>query len=220
MIKRIPTGIPGLDEITRGGIPETDLILLSGSSGMGKTIMSLQFLYSSKDKGIYVSFEEALAQIESTSLSLGWDLKKEKNRIRLLKYDPFKIEDIFEVIENNIKEMGANRVVIDSISALGVYVKDPADLRRMILQINRMLRKNDCTSLLVSEVVDDKRLSRYDVEEFVADGVIVLHNVFINGEYKRGINIWKLRSTDHSRKIHPYKITDHGIIVYPADSLR
>ena len=111
------------------------------------------------------------------------------------------------------------RVVIDSISALGVYVKDPGDLRRMILQISTMLRRNDCTSILISEVVDQNRLSRFAVEEFVSDGVIVLRNIFADGEYRRGINVWKLRGTDHSRKIHSYKITDKGITISATETL-
>ena len=217
MLKKIATGIPGLDAITKGGIPEKDLILVSGSSGTGKTVMGLQFLYSSKDKSIFVSFEEPLSQINSTASTLGWDLEK---KMRLLKYDPFKLEDIFEVIENNIKEIDARRVVIDSISALGIYVKDPGELRRMILQVSSMLRKNDCTSLLISEVMNANRLSRFGVEEFVTDGVIVLRNIFVNGEYRRGVNIWKLRGSDHSRKIHPYSITKKGVVVYPNETIK
>ncbi len=222
MLKRVTTGVPGLDAITKGGIPEKDLVLLSGPSGTGKTILGLQFLYASKDKGIFVSFEEHLSQIKSTAQGFGWDFAKaeSENRIRLLKYDPFKLEDIFEIIESNIKEIDARRVVIDSVSALGIYVKDTADLRRMIVQISDMLRKNDCTSLLISEVVNEKRLSRFGVEEFVTDGVVMLRNIFTNGEYRRGINVWKLRGSDHSRKIHPYKITGSGIVVYPNDAIK
>ena len=135
-----------------------------------------------------------------------------------LKYDPFKLEDIFELIESNIREIGATKVVIDSISALGIYVKDPPELRRMILEISKRLRKNCCTSLLISEILTGKEsLSRFGVEEFVSDGVILLRNSLIGGEYRRGITVWKLRGTEHSRKVHPYKITKNGIVVYPDD---
>jgi len=222
-MERIKTGVLGLDELMEGGIPEKDLILLSGVCGSGKTIFSLQFLCSKKSKepGIYVSFEEELPQIKSTASRFGWDAEKleEEDRIKFLKYDPFKLEDIFEVIENNIRKMKAKRVVIDSISSLGIYVKDTADLRRMILQMSNMLRKNDCTSIIISEIMSGKEsLSRFGVEEFVSDGVILLHNLLIAGEYRRGISIWKMRATNHSRKIHPYKITDRGIVIYPTDT--
>ena len=115
--------------------------------------------------------------------------------------------------------MKAQRIVIDSISSLGIYVRDPPELRRMILQVSNMLRKNNCTSILISEILTGKdSLSRFGVEEFVTDGVILLHNVLIAGEYRRGISIWKMRATDHSKKIHPYKITNRGMIVYPSDT--
>lgn len=224
MLTRIKTGAEGLDDLIEGGFPEKDLVLLSGTCGSGKTILGLQFLYSeaSKEPGIYVSFEEPLPQITSTARTFGWDTQKleKTNKLRFLKYDPFKIEDIFEIIESNIREIGARRVVIDSISALGVYVKDPTELRRMILQVSSMLRKNGCTSILISEILaNESSLSRFGVEEFVTDGVILLHNVLVGGEYRRGLSVWKMRSTDHSKKIHPYRISQKGFVVYPHDTI-
>jgi len=224
MLERIKTGIDGFDELIQGGIPERDLVLLSGPCGAGKTVFGLQFAYShaNKDPCIYVSFEEELMHIKASALQFRWNTEKyeKANKLRFLKYDPFRIEDIFEIIESNIRDIGAHRVVIDSISALGVYVKDPTELRRMILQLSNILRKNNCTSLLVSEVLPEEHtLSRFGVEEFVSDGVILLHNLLVGGEYRRGVSIWKMRSTDHSRKIHPYQISSDGFVVYPSDTM-
>lgn len=223
-LNRVKSGVEGLDALMGGGFPENDLVLLSGTCGAGKSIFGLQFLLSGADKepGIYVSFEEPLPQIASTAKGFGWEIDKleKANKIRFLKYDPFKLEDIFEIIESNIREINARRVVIDSISALGIYVKDPTELRRMILQVSNMLRKNNCTSVLISEILaNENSLSRFGVEEFVSDGVIILHNVLVGGEYRRGMSIWKMRSTDHSKKIHPYRISQKGFVVYPNDTI-
>lgn len=219
MVKRISSGVEGLDTLIGGGIPEKDLILLSGTCGAGKTIFGLQFLVSnSEESSLFISFEEALPQIRDTALSFGWDVEtlEKNNKIRFLKYDPFKIEDIFEIIENNIREIKSKRVVIDSISALGLYVRDPTELRRMILQVSSMLRKNDCTSILISEVIHGgSPLSRFGVEEFVTDDVIVLYNILKAGEYRKGLSVWKMRATDHTKNIHPYAVTDKGFVVYP-----
>ena len=220
---REKTFIPGLDELIGGGIPDGDVVLLSGTCGAGKTIFGLQFLCMSDEPGIYVSFEEEIAKLKDTAILLGWDIDEleNSNKIRFLKYDPFKIEDVFDIIESNIREIGAKRIVIDSISALGVYEKDPAELRRMILQVSFMLRKNACTSILISEIIPGtKRLSRFGVEEFVSDGVILLHNFSIGGEYRRALSVWKMRSTEHSKKIHPYKISSEGFVVYPDDTIK
>lgn len=221
-MERIKTHIKGLDDLIQGGVPKDDVILLSGTCGAGKTIFGLQFLTKSNEPGIYVSFEEEIDKIKIAASNMGWDTDalEANNLVRFLKYDPFKIEDVFDIVENNIREIGAKRIVIDSVSALGIYVKDKAELRRMILQISTMLRKNACTSIMISEVLpNSSKLSRFGVEEFVSDSVILLQNILDNGEYKRGINVWKMRSTSHSRKIHPYKISSQGFEVFPHDTI-
>ena len=223
MIKRIASGIQGFDKLIKNGFIPNDLVLLSGASGSGKSIFGMEFLFSNAEKehGIYVSFEEEIEQLKRTAKTLSWDVDdmEKKGHIKFLKYDTYQLEDIIEVIENSIREIDAKRIVIDSVSSIGIYVKDLTELRRMILQMSHMLRKNGCTSILISEVSDGNRFSRFGVEEFVTDGVVVLDNLLVSGEYRRGINIWKMRSTDHSKKIHPYKITNKGFIVYPNDTL-
>jgi KaiC/GvpD/RAD55 family RecA-like ATPase len=216
---RISSGIKGLDDLICGGFPKNDIILLSGTCGTGKTVFSLEFICHNADKepGIYISFGEELDKIRENAKSIGIDIQKLENsdRIRLLKYDPYKIEDIFEVIENNIREMRAKRVVIDSVSSLGLYIKDISEIRRMVLHISYMLRKNSCTSILISETSPEKnQLSRFEVEEFATDGVIQLKNFIDSGEVKKGLIIWKIRASNHSNKVHPYKITPKGFEIY------
>lgn len=221
--KKIKTGIDGLDELLYGGIPEGSLTLLTGTCGTGKTLLSTQFIFfgaSSGENAVYVSFEETPENIKANAKLFGWDFDEleKKGKVLFVKYDPYHAEDIIEMLENAIRKTKASRVVIDSISALGLYVRDVPEIRRIIFGMSSMLHRLGCTTLMISEVLaEQKDLSRFGVEEFVADGVIVLYYTRANSQFNRSITIWKMRGSDHSQKLHPYKITHHGIIVYPKE---
>jgi len=222
--ERVKTGVPGVDELIAGGLLPGSLTLLTGTTGTGKTIMSTQFIYNGVKKrnepGVYVSFEEPTKNIKENCLNFGWDfspLEKQK-KVIFVRYDPFHIENIYDLIETNIKKINAQRVVIDSVSALGLYVRDVPEIRRMVFNISMLLRKLNCTSILTSEILPlQKSLSRFGVEEFVTDGIIVLYYLRADSQYARSMTIWKMRGSEHSKKLHPYRITDKGIIVYPKE---
>ena len=217
---RISSGIKGFDGLVNNGLPKGDTILLSGPAGSGKKIFGLQFLYSAAEKehGMYISFEDEVGEIKKVASDLKMDTKKmeKENKLRILRYDPYKLEDLLEVIENQIREVSAERIVIDSASILGIFIKDAADLRRQLTQMNRVLKKNDCTAIILSET-DGTNISRFGIEEFVSDGVILLHTALVQDEYRRGLSVIKMRFTDHSKHIHPYKISSQGFIVFPND---
>ena len=217
-------GIPGLDKVTKGGLPKNQLILLTGTTGTGKTIFCTQFIHhgatKKKEPGVYLSFEDPEDYLKKNALLFGWDLDdlEKKGKFAFIRYDPYKIADVLEILESTIRQIGAKRVVIDSISALGLYVKDDAELRRMIFNLVYTLRRLDCTTILTSEMVHGKAgISRYGVEEFVADSVIVLHYERLHSAFVRAIQVWKLIGSEHSRILHPYTISKKGITVFPEE---
>jgi KaiC/GvpD/RAD55 family RecA-like ATPase len=222
--ERIKTGVKGLDSIIDGGLVPNSLTLLTGTAGTGKTTISAQFIYEGAknfgENGVYVTFEEPVESIKASCKNYGWDfdpLEKE-DKVIFVKYDPFHIEDIYELLETNIKKINAKRVVIDSISALGLYVKETPEIRRMIFNISFLLRRLECTSILISEILPNQNsLSRFGVEEFVTDGVFVLYYTQTGSQFSRALTVWKMRGSKHSSKLHPYKITDKGIIVYSKE---
>lgn len=224
-IEKLETGIKGLDRIMGGGVPKGDLLLLTGTAGTGKTNMCLQYIYEGvtrhKQNGVYLSFEEFPNSIRRNAMNFGWDfspLEKAK-RFSFIKYDPYHVEDVFDMLESAIRDTNAERVVVDSISALGLYVRDKAELRRMIFNLSILLKKLNCTSILVSEIVHGSSgLSRYGVEEFVSDSVIVLYYERMHGGFSRAVQVWKVRGSPHSEKLHPYKITGKGVVVYPEEA--
>ncbi len=222
-MKRIPTGIPGLDELIEGGFPKGSVILLTGTCGTGKTLTSLQFLWygiQQNENGVYISFEEPIEEVKKYSKLFGWDFEKaeKEGKAILVRYDPFHVEDIIELVTSSVRKINAKRLVIDSISALGMYIRDPSEVRRTIFNLLMNVYKLGCTTILTSEMLPDQiQLSRFGVEEFIVDGVIVFYYTKIDSYFARALTVWKMRYTHHSQKIHPYKITENGIVVFPHE---
>jgi KaiC/GvpD/RAD55 family RecA-like ATPase len=225
MQERVKTGIEGLDEIMNGGIPRGQLVLLSGTCGTGKTTICSQYIYNGltkfKENGIYLSFEEMPQSIKNNVKQFGFDFEKfeKEGKFSFIKYDPYHVEEVFDILETAIRETKAQRVVIDSVSALGIHVRDKAELRRMIFNLSVTLRKLGCTALMVSEIVPGStgKISRYGVEEFVTDSVVVLYYERNEFSFSRAMQVWKMSGSDHSKKLHPYKITDKGVSVQAQD---
>jgi KaiC/GvpD/RAD55 family RecA-like ATPase len=223
-LKRTSTAVPGLDDIMHCGIPAGSRILIAGTAGSGKTVLGTQYLYMGaktfKEPSVYLSFEESTQSIRKNAMNFGWDfgpLEKD-NKFAFAKYDPYHVDEIPNILEAKVREIGAKRIVIDSLSSLSFFVRDDAEFRRLVLSISRVLEKLDCTSLLISEIVPGSPgISRNGVEEFIVDGVIVLYYKRVGSTFSRAIQVWKMRGTQHSEKLHPYKITNNGIQVYPKE---
>ncbi|MBN1896848.1 MAG: AAA family ATPase [Candidatus Aenigmarchaeota archaeon] len=221
---RVKTGIPGLDEITNGGIPEGHTVLISGTAGTGKTILCSQYLYQGvtryKEPGVYLSFEESTESIKRNALNFGMDFAalEASKKFRFVTYDPYHIDDIGTHLESTIREIGAKRVAIDSISALNFYMREGTNFRRVLLNISNALKKMKCTTFLISEIVAGTQgLSRNGLEEFIADAALVLYYNRIDSSFSRAIQVWKMRGTSHSESLHPYKITKEGINIYSSE---
>jgi len=242
MVERVKTGVPGLDEILNGGIPKRNIVLLSGGPGTGKTIMSQQFLIVGAVKydepGIYVTLEEHPAQIRRDMSLFDWydvgkiDVRRleDEGKIaivdaftagigryaekeRYVVTDPTDVTLLSDVIREAIKDIGAQRAVIDSVSTL--YLTKPSIARNIVLQLKKVLAGLGVTALLVSQVSASERGFGGPGVEHAADGIIRLDLDEVKGELKRSLIVWKMRGTAHSLRRHPFEITDKGIIVYP-----
>lgn len=221
---RVKTGIPGLDEITNGGIPQGHTVLVSGTAGTGKTILCSQYLYQGatkyKEPGVYLSFEESTDSIKKNALNFGMDFAAiEKSGVfKFVSYDPYHIDDIGTHLESKIRDINAKRVAIDSISALNFYLREDMNFRRTLMNVANALKKLKCTTFLVSEIVaGNQGLSRNGLAEFVADAAVVLYYNRIDASFSRAIQVWKMRGTSHSERLHPYKITNKGINIYSSE---
>jgi KaiC domain protein len=236
---RVSSGIPGLDDLLHGGIPERNVVLLSGGPGTGKSIFGQQFLYHGLVKGepgVLVALEEHPVQIRLNMSQLGWDVKEYEakgmfalvdaftagigeaaKRERYVVPTPDDPPTLIDVMRMAIKEIRAQRVVIDSVSTM--YFTRPSLARSILLQLKKVLAGLGTTSILVSQVSVGERGFGGPGVEHAADGIIRLDLDEMKGELHRSLLIWKMRGTAHSMRRHPFEITNGGIRVYPEKTL-
>ncbi len=232
----VKTGIPGFDSVLSSGLKKNSSVVVSGPPGSGKTIFGLQFIYSGAkefdESGIYISLSQSIEEIKHDCKSFGWDIEKqiEKEKIMMIDLRPFKIKDevigkdeslyrseqipfehLTKFILNSIKKINAKRIVIDSISILGMQYPDKFYMRQGLQGMIQALENFNVTSLLISEVSESEDSP---LEWFVTSGIIHLDNQIIDNQMKRTIKIIKLRGIDHSKKVHPIELGDEGLCVY------
>jgi len=225
---RLPSGIDGLDSLIDGGFPEGSLILLAGNPGTGKTIFGMQFLCKgAKDygeNGIYVSFAESEdTLIHNVSKLFGYDLKTMKGggKVKVLDFTTVTekgLSTILEMILKKITVLKAKRLVIDSFSAMAQALKEPIEARTVLHNIlGKMVRQLGCTTILIVEVpTGDERIG-VSIEEFVADGVMVLRRDNLEGRLIREIEIEKLRGTRFENQRFLFTL-NKGFQVFPPFS--
>lgn len=224
-IERISTGIPGLDELIEGGFVKGSTTLITGGTGTGKTTFCGQFLWEGLNKGepgVYITLEEDIEDIKEDLKRFGFNFEifEKSGTFKMIYQNPFEISDISSTVLDAINSVNAKRVVIDPISLIGLYIKDPAAMRKRFFEMIRLLKKTGVTSLITSEILDNEigergggSLSRDGVSEFVTDGVIVLNLFGVGGGITRSILIRKMRRTKHGTDVYPIEITNKGIAI-------
>jgi len=238
---RIKTGIFGFDDLIEGGLPKGRCFLVSGGCGTGKTIFSMQYLYNGAIKfnepGVYVSLDERPELIREDCLRFKWDLRELERSNKLTIIDGslarlgmpseeeyslpssgLDVDKLLLEIIRNIKRIGAKRVVIDSIASLGFNIEAEEEIRKAVLKISYMLMRSGTTSFVISETNEgENRYGKYGVEEYIVDGIIMLHYMGIGTQSNRTLHIRKMRATKHSEDLHPLEITEKGIIIKKID---
>ncbi|MEM5794479.1 MAG: ATPase domain-containing protein [Candidatus Aenigmatarchaeota archaeon] len=227
MVERIKTGIPGLDDLIGGGFPQSSTILLSGVAGAGKTIFCLQFIYNGayvyNEPGVYISLEEEPERLISYAVEeFNWNFKEliEKKMVSFVSAEMYSFEKLRDLIETEVTKLKAKRLVIDPSTILGLYFEKALQVRKSILDLTRLVKRLGCTTILVSEIEEGSgKISGLGVEEFVADGIIILYYIKEAGFYTRGLCVRKMRATDHDSGVHPIQITKNGLVVFPKEQI-
>ncbi len=237
-IERVKTGIPGLDELIEGGFPRGDTILIAGKAGTGKSILATQFVYRGavdyKEAGVLVTLEEPPHLIKRNMLRFGMNLERlekdgmlaivdlspsKPSPVMIEEYPSFDLSGLEAIILNRVRKLNAKRVVIDTISIMAYKFKSRDILREEFFKLCAHITTAGATLLLTSEIpAQDTGLGVFDIEAFLASGVIVLYNEKISDTSRsRSIEVLKLRGSKHSSRIHSMRITDEGIRVWPGE---
>lgn len=239
----VQTGIKGLDSLLGKGIPTGTSTIIAGGPGSGKTIICLQIANHAATNGekvLYISLEEPPDRLKKHMQDFNWDpeLLEKTGLLKIRRVDPFSISRGVEALLAkakgelmiNIEEVGSlipedfkpEWVILDSITALQSAFKEEEETYRIYVeQLFRYFEKLKCTSFLISETEDiPKAYSKTGVEEFLADGVIVLYHIKKGTIRERAIEVLKLRGAEHQNKIVAMQILGkEGIEVYPEQEV-
>lgn len=237
-IEKLPTGIEGFDLVSNGGLPKGRTTLVSGSAGSAKTVFAAQFLAAGitgwNEAGVFVTFEETPHDIRRNMASLGWqiDAWESSGKWAFVDASPEPEEEQSEVggydlgallarIEYAVRATGATRVSMDSLGAVFSNFHDSTTVRSELLRIAHAMRRLGVTALMTAERSQEYgEISRYGVEEFVADNVVILRNVLEEERRRRTVEILKFRGTTHQKGEFPFTIVSgRGILVIPLSAM-
>lgn len=233
-IKKVKTGIDGLDEITYGGLPFARPTLLSGYAGSGKTVLAIQFILNGiqyyDESGVFITLEETEEDLRKNMASFGYDLTEMEESGKLaidnIKIDQtllhksgkFDLTPLFLRIEEAIKKVGAKRIAIDTFEQIFSEIKDRDIFRQELVHLIHWLKEKQLTTVFTSE-----KPAAYNpkagINEFITDCVINLSNSQLENVYTRRLHILKYRGSMHGTNEYPFLISNKGISLLPITSV-
>jgi circadian clock protein KaiC len=234
-LKKLPTGVPGLDVLTLGGIPEGRSTLVAGKSGTGKTVIGLQIAANLARSGtptILLAVEESPEDMQDSgdTLGLGITTLVTEGKLHFAnigrpmdgptivsgEYDLF---GLIHRIEAMVKQTGARALILDSATALFSPKPSAEALRSHFFQLVYTLRSLGLTAVIIAEAPDDYGpLTTLGIEDYVCDLTIVLRNIVDGGRRRRSIEVNKYRRSAHYKGEYPCTVTTKGLAVFPLDA--
>ncbi|HET9004200.1 MAG TPA: circadian clock protein KaiC [Gemmatimonadaceae bacterium] len=237
-VPKTPTGISGFDSISEGGLPRERATLIAGTAGSAKTVFAVNYLAAGitqgGENGVFVTFEDSVPDVRKNMLGFGWDIAQWEKEGKWAFVDaapdadgPMAVVGEYDLggllarIQHAVKKVDAKRVSLDSLNALFVQFKEHAMLRAELFRITAILKKMGLTVVFTGERTEEYgEVTRYGIEEFVADNVVILRNILDEERRRRTVEILKMRGTSHQRGEFPFTITSRGgIVVIPLSRI-
>ena len=229
---KVQTGIVGLDDVLRGGLPAGRMTLVSGGAGSGKSLIALQCaLHGARagEPGILVLFEERAAAVRQNVRSLGWDVPSlERNKQLFLldaRVDPeavisgdFSIKGLLAILDQQAKALGARRIVFDAVDTLLHLYNNPMRERQELNALHEWLLDRGLTAIMTVKADAQEGPSRYAFLDFMADCVIHVDQRVTVQVTTRRLRVVKYRGSGYGRNEYPFIIDGDGINVIPITS--
>ncbi len=243
---RVPTGIKGLDELLGGGFPEGRCILVVGSPGSGKTTFAVQYLVHGAmrgETGLYVTLDEHPERVKDNLNSYNWDLDGLEKKGKLLVMDAsglrrvgprdngphatipsptgegLTFSELLKTVTKVVDGESIQRIALDPITSLMLRYSEELKRRRATVAFFDTLADSGCTSIVTSELKTSLMDRRFQIEEFLSHGVVLLHTLMHEGNVVRAVQIEKMRGISHDTQIRPYQFGATGLEVFPRDKV-
>jgi len=248
-VDRVVTGVKGLDEVLNGGLPRARTILVVGSPGSGKTTFAVQFLVGgakAAEPGLYVSLDEKPERVKANLASFGWNLDSLEDAGKLTFIDATQLKrpgqrisqpsldsenpvsltlpeltlgSLVRTIRRVAAEEGTQRIVVDPITSLMLRYPEEAKRRRALLLFFDALESTGCSCIVTTELRTSMLARRFQLEEYLSQGVVLLHTMVHDGNVVRGLQVEKMRGISHDTQLRPYQIGPSGVEVFPKDKV-
>jgi circadian clock protein KaiC len=234
-LEKTPTGIPGFDEISEGGLPKGRTTIICGGAGCGKTMLGIEFLVRGaqeyNEPGVLMAFEETPEDIARNVASLGFDIEDLANKKKLfldyVSVEPHEIQEsgdydlegLFIRLQSAVDAVGAKRVMFDTLEALFSGFSNPGILRAEFRRLFRWLKDRGLTTVITAER-GEGTLTRHGLEEYVSDCVVLLDHRIKDQISARRLRIVKYRGTKHGADEYPFLIDERGMSILPLTSLQ
>nr|HID14653.1 ATPase [Anaerolineae bacterium] len=224
-MERVKTGIPGLDEMLGGGFLPQTANLVEGAPGTGKTTLGMQFIchgiVACGEPGLILTFEEFPQQYYRDAASFGWDFRRmeREGKLRVVMTSPevskADLEQVGGRIERLAREIGARRILVDSLSHFERLSGDPARLRSIVYGFVNALKREGLTAVLTRESVAllGEAEGTDDALAFLVDSYILLRYVEIESAVRKAVLVLKMRGSNHDKGIRQFEITSRGVEV-------
>lgn len=224
-MERVKTGIPGLDEMLHGGFLPQTANLVEGAPGTGKTTLGMQFIYhgivAHGEPGLVLTFEEFPQQYYNDAASFGWDFRQmeREGKLRVVMTSPevtkADLEQVGGRIEGLVRQIGAKRVLVDSLSHFERLCEGPTHLRAVVFGFVNALKREGLTSILTREnmALLGESEATDDALGFLVDSYTLLRYVELESTIRKALLVLKMRGSDHDKGIRQFEITSRGVEV-------